>query len=72
MQREFKITLNDGDHEDILIPYMQADARESFLFELFHNFFRAWKHTDEMVDIDIVKEKLYELKLQHKITLKDE
>lgn len=72
MQREFKITLNDGDREDILIPYMQADARESFLFELFHNFFRTWKHTDEMVDIDIVKEKLYELKSQHKITLKDE
>ncbi len=72
MQREFKITLNDGDHEDMLIPYMQADARESFLFELFHNFFRTWKHTDEMVDIDIVKEKLYELKSQYKITLKDE
>jgi hypothetical protein len=72
MQREFKITLNDGDHEDLLIPYMQADARESFLFELFHNFFRTWKNTDSMVDIDTVKEKLYELKSQYKITLKDE
>jgi hypothetical protein len=72
MQREFKITLNDGDHEDLLIPYMQADARESFLFELFHNFFRTWKNTDGMVDIDTVKEKLYELKSQYKITLKDE
>ena len=72
MQREFKITLNDGDHEDLLIPYMQADARESFLFELFHNFFRTWKNTDGMVDIDTVKEKLYELKSQYKIILKDE
>jgi hypothetical protein len=72
MQRQFKITLNDGDSEDLLIPYMQADARESFLFELFHNFFRTWKHTDGMVDINIAKEKLYELKSQYKITLKDE
>jgi hypothetical protein len=72
MQKEFKITLNDGDHEDMLIPYMQADARESFLFELFYNFFRTWKHTDEMVDIDIVKEKLYELKNKYNITLKNE
>jgi hypothetical protein len=72
MNKEFKITLNDGDHEDMLIPYMQAEARESFLFELFHNFFRTWKHGDGTVDIDEVKEKLYELKNEYNITLKDE
>ena len=72
MQKEFKITLNDGDSENLLIPHLQADARESFLFELFHRFFRTWKHTDDLVDIDDVKEKLYELKNKYNITLKDE
>lgn len=72
MQREFRITLNDGDSEDLLIPHLQAEAREKFLFELFHRFFRTWKHTDDLVDIDDVKEKLFELKNKYNITLKDE
>ena len=72
MNKEFKITLNEGDSDDLLIPYLQAEAREGFLFELFHNFFRTWKHGDNMVDIDEVKEKLYELKSQYKIILKEE
>jgi hypothetical protein len=72
MQREFRITLNDGDSEDLLIPHLQAEARERFLFELFHRFFRTWKHTDDMVDIEEVKEKLFELRNKYNITLKDE
>ena len=72
MQREFKITLNDEESENLLIPHLQAEAREKFLFDLFHRFFRTWKNTDEMVDIDEVKEKVFELKNRYNITLKDE
>ena len=59
MKREFKVTLTEDDSEDDLLPFLQADARESFLFELFHNFFKTWKNTDKAVDIDEVKEKLF-------------
>jgi hypothetical protein len=72
MNREFKIKLNDGDSEDLLIPYLQAEARERFLFELFHNFFKRWDNDDAPVDIDEVKEKLYELKSKYRIILKEE
>ncbi len=72
MTREFKITLNEEDNEELLLPYLQADSRENFLFELFHNFFRTWKHTDGIVNIEDVKEKLWELKENYKVTLKDD
>ena len=72
MKREFKITLSNDETEDDLLPFIQAEARESFLFELFHNFFRRWENTDELVDIDEVKEKLFELRVKYKVFLKSE
>lgn len=72
MKREFKVTLTEDDSEDDLLPFLQADARESFLFELFHNFFKTWKNTDGAVDIDEVKEKLFELRVKYKVFLKSE
>jgi hypothetical protein len=68
MQIEFKII---GEDQNELIPYFQAKDRESFLFELFHNFFRQWKNTDGLVDIEDVKQKLFDLKIEHNITLID-
>lgn len=72
MKREFKITLSQDETEDDLLPFIQAEARESFLFELFHNFFRRWENGDELVDIDEVKEKLFELRVKYKVFLKSE
>lgn len=72
MKREFKITLSQDETEDDLLPFIQAEARESFLFELFHNFFRRWENDDELVDIDEVKEKLFELRVKYKVFLKSE
>jgi hypothetical protein len=72
MKREFKITLSNDETEDDLLPFIQAEARESFLFELFHNFFRRWENDDELVDIDEVKEKLFELRVKYKVFLKSE
>ena len=72
MKREFKITLSNDETEDDLLPFIQAEARESFLFELFHNFFRRWENDDELVDIDEVKEKLFELRVKYKVFLKNE
>ena len=72
MKREFKITLNQDETEDDLLPFIQAEARESFLFELFHNFFRRWENDDELVDIHEVKEKLFELRVKYKVFLKSE
>jgi hypothetical protein len=66
MQIEFKIT---GEDQNELMPYFQAQNRDAFLFDLFHNFFRHWKNTDGMVDIEYVKEKLFELKNEHNIIL---
>jgi hypothetical protein len=66
MQIEFKIT---GQDQNELIPYFQAQNRDAFLFDLFHNFFRQWKNTDGLVDIQYVKEKLFELKNEHNIIL---
>jgi hypothetical protein len=68
MQIEFKIT---GEDQNELMPYFQAQNRDAFLFELFHNFFRQWKNTDGLVDIEDVKEKLFELKNEHNVSLID-
>jgi hypothetical protein len=72
MIKEFKITIEDQDNESNLLPYVQAEARESFLFELFNNFFREWKNTDGLIDIDDVKQSLFELKFKHNINLINE
>ena len=72
MKREFKITLSQDESEDDLLPFIQAEARENFLFQLFHNFFRRWENDDELVDIDEVKEKLFELRVKYKVFLKSE
>lgn len=72
MKREFKITLEDGDADEGLLPYMQAENREHFLFQLFNNFFREWKYEDDLVNIEDIKVKLWELKETYKIVLKDE
>jgi hypothetical protein len=66
MQIEFKIICED---QNELMPYFQAKNRDAFLFDLFHNFFRQWKNTDGLVDIEDVKEKLFELKNEHNIIL---
>jgi hypothetical protein len=66
MQIEFKIT---GEDQNELMPYFQAKNRDAFLFDLFHNFFRHWKNTDGLVDIEDVKEKLFELKNEYNIIL---
>jgi hypothetical protein len=72
MIKEFKITIEGQDNESNLLPYVQANARESFLFELFNNFFREWKHTDGLIDIDDIKQRLFELKFKHNINLINE
>ena len=72
MQKKFIITIDEGESESNLLPYVQAEARESFLFELFNNFFREWKHTDGLIDIDDIKQSLYELKFKHNINLINE
>jgi hypothetical protein len=72
MIKEFKVTIEDQDNESNLLPYIQANARESFLFELFNNFFREWKHSDGLIDIDDIKQRLFELKLHYKINLINE
>lgn len=72
MKREFKITLSNDETEEDLLPFIQAEARESFLFDLFNNFFRRWENDDELVDIEEVKEKLYELRIKYKVFLKSE
>jgi len=72
MIKELKITLNEGDNERNLLPHIQADARELFLFELFNNFFREWKHTEGLINIDDVKQRLFELKLKYNINLINE
>ena len=72
MQKKFIITIDESESESYLLPYVQANARELFLFELFNNFFREWKHTDGLIDIDDIKQRLFELKLKHNINLIDE
>lgn len=72
MQKEFKIVLQEEDSNELLQPYIQAEDREMFLFDLFHNFLKKWKYGDGIVHIEEVKEKLFEMKEYYKITLKDE
>jgi len=46
MNIEFKISVPEEEHES-LIPFTNALQRDSFLFELFSNFFRRYKHMED-------------------------
>lgn len=72
MQKKFIVTIEDHENESQLLPYVQANARESFLFDLFNNFLREWKNADELINIDDFKQRLFELKIKHNIILIDE
>jgi hypothetical protein len=68
MKIEFKITV-DSTEQIELLPYTNAIERDSFLFELFNNFFRAYKHLEEDPSLDKIKEDLYELKNKYKVII---
>ena len=61
MQIEFKVTMDSTEHNELL-PYSNATERDIFLFELFNNFFKAYKHLEEDPSLDKIKEDLYKLK----------
>lgn len=66
MNLEFKITVEPHEHED-LIPYTNALQREAFLFELFNNFPRFWKHSEKEPTYQEVIDRIFELKQQYNV-----
>jgi len=66
MKIEFKITV-DSTEQIELLPYTNAIERDSFLFELFYNFRRKWKHEEEDPTLEEVMEELYRLKDKYKV-----
>jgi hypothetical protein len=68
MQIEFKVIVKQENYQDLL-PYTNAIERDTFLFELFNNFFRVYKHLEEDPSLDKIKEDLYELKEKYKVII---
>jgi hypothetical protein len=72
MTIEFKVTVDstvDSIDQNELLPYTNAIERDSFLFELFNNFFRTYKYLEEDPSLDKIKEDLYQLKEQYKVII---
>jgi len=68
MQIEFKVTMDSTEHNELL-PYSNATERDIFLFELFNNFFKAYKHLEEDPSLDKIKEDLYKLKERCRVVI---
>jgi len=68
MQIEFKITV-DSTEQIELLPYTNAIERDSFLFEIFHNFRRKWKYEEKDPTLEEVMEAIYELKEKYKVII---
>ncbi len=70
MNIEIKATGEPHEYKELL-PYSNAIERDLFLQNLFSNFFRQWKHSEEDPSLDEIKEKLYELKQEYNVILND-
>jgi hypothetical protein len=68
MTIEFKVTV-DSIEQNELLPYTNAIERDSFLFHLFHNFSRKWKHEEKDPTLEEILEELCELKEQYKVII---
>lgn len=68
MKITFKITA-DSTEQIELLPYTNAIERDSFLFDLFHNFKKKWKHSEKDPTLEEVMEELYELKEKYKVII---
>lgn len=68
MQIEFKVIASPEENKD-LTPYTNAIERDIFLWELFHNFARKWKHSEENPSIEEIMDKLYELKQDYGVII---
>lgn len=76
MKIEFKVTVDstvdstvESTQQNELLPYTNAIERDCFLFELFHNFSRKWKHEEKDPTLQEVMEELYKLKEQYNVII---
>jgi len=68
MNIEFKVTV-DSTEQNELLPYTNAIERDSFLFHLFYNFSRKWKHEEKDPTLQEVMDELCELKEKYKVII---
>lgn len=66
MQLKFEIICEPHEHED-LIPYTNALQRDVFLFHLFNNFAREYKHREIDPTFEEVMDRIFELKQQYNV-----
>ena len=66
MNLEFKATVEDYQHEDLL-PYTNALQRDAFLFHLWNNFRREYEHRENTPTFEEVMDRIFELKQQYNV-----
>ena len=66
MKIEFKITV-DSTEQIELLPYTNAIERDMFLFHLFNNFKREYKHKEIDPTLEEVMEEIFTLKEKYKV-----
>lgn len=62
MTKEFKITITDEEADEVLVPYTNALQRDTFLFELFANFHRKYKYSEDEKLLECSSKILEEIK----------
>ena len=70
MKTELKYTFEDEEQNNVL-PFTNALERESFLFDLFNNFFMQWKYQDTDPTLDEIRIALFDLKNKYNVIIED-
>ena len=68
MKITFKITA-DSTEQNELLPYTNAIERDSFLFDLLHNFRRKWKYEEKDPTLEEIMGEIFELKNKYKVII---
>jgi len=67
MKLEFKATVEEEHQHEDLIPYTNALQRDAFLYYLFSNFKREFKHRETDPTFEEVMDRIFELKQQYDV-----
>jgi hypothetical protein len=61
---KFRIELDNA--EDAILM-LKASSMKSCLWELRHNFWREWKHDDSDLNVDALRDKIFQLLVDFKL-----
>lgn len=69
MKLKFEVTIEEAHEHEDLTPYTNALQRDAFLFHLFYNFSKEFKHRETDPTFEEVMNRIFELKHDYKVII---